>query len=375
MEKINKLYLKFVPHIVWTLVLSLLYSLLVAIAIPTESLYFLFYIKGLLLIAPLVLSETVSKHAKYLWQFCLSGMILILVSYLLIQSYFYVVFSIILWSIRLVNRLTKKTSNLDTTSWVLLVPFLLYFLLSGTRNYMLYQKISVYHFAISCALIFGYYGLKRFELYLKLRKSKANLPLARIRNTGTFIFSMTVLIVSFFLITMIHFHYEFLSITAPQVNEVLVDEFTEAQTQDSEEAAFDFSDLSETDEPNPYLVAFWNLLEHVFQFIMYFAFFIGVIYAVHRLIINFRDSHSNTTDFIESTIDSTDNTITLPAFVSIRNFFDFSYSMKVRRQYRSTLKKHKPHNWQTPSEMEEMAQLDIPELHQEYEKIRYGSPD
>lgn len=380
MEKLRTYFMALIPPLMWTLALSIGYTLIVypldSYLQPATTFGELFYYsKGLCLFFPICFLSYIGRRTRHLYQFLLCGIGMVFVVYFLSDCYTFTGICIILWGIQLASRLSHIRSILEVASGYILIIYILYFVITGNTNDVFLQKCTLIHFVISALCIFAYYGIKRFEFYITLRKSKAYMPTTRILNTGTSIFLGVLLIGLLVLVPLIHFQYQFTAFVTPVIEESELEILPEEtqSTPEYEEAVLALDDLANESVTHPLLDTLWALFEWGMKLFVCGTILTLIYLGIRHMIREFRHNLTEDTDVIESTFSSFDTTFVLKNKTRIHELLDFSYEKKIRRQYKNTLRKYKPKSWQSPSEMEEMANLTIPELHQEYEKVRYSS--
>ncbi len=384
---LRKFLLQYIPHVIWLLAASLCYAMM------SNSFYGLlqgstnsaavYYYKGLLLLVPLIAFSYAVKKAARIWQFLLVGLVLVAGLHLLFGCWFFTAFVILIFLLRGGNRIRQQLqileeelpeeSMLDHPSKFLLAVPIISFLLTGYTVQPFIQEMALYHFVAMAILFFVMDGLQRFEGYVRLSEMNANVPAARILETGTRIFVGCALSLILVLAPILYTQYQFVPIDFSY--EVTDTEITEEEKEDvaeSDHVSDVFAAIAE-EEPGIDLSWLWEILDKV----MVVAVYCGSVYALYRLlkmlIVNFNKTQVEKNDVIESTfLDSEASLQMQRSKVRLAELFDFSPAMKIRRRYKKELKKHKPKGWQTPAEMEQMAQKDIPELHLQYEQVRYG---
>ncbi len=235
--------------------------------------------------------------------------------------------------------------------------------------------MTLYHFIIAGLLIFVEHGMKRFESYVEIRKERTNMPITRILNTGTrnlVVFAGIVLVI---LASVVKYQYTFVPVTF-SLKPISYSDTREMEEETKKEESGDQMNLDELygeENQNQWLSYIWIFLEKVLFIVLYAVTFYGVIRGIYLLITNFNKTQIDKNDVIESSVTKEDMIEKrAKQKQKIEELFDFSADMKIRRKYKKELKKYNPQSWQTPTEMEEMAQLDMEELHIQHEQVRYG---
>ncbi len=370
------------PCLVWTLALGIAYSFcaykLSALSASGASSYTVYYCKGFALLPVLLLLEYTAKRLRHFLSFAFVGIALALGAWALLGCVYFAALTCTLWFMHLLARLHHEPCTLTQTSWWLLLLFPVYFLVTSATQDNFFQKMVLYHFVFTGLLIFAHKGLARFDAYIALRQTKAqtHVPIARIHHHATRIFAVGCALVLLLLCPIIETQYQFFILTAPTFTAVEVESPSEEEaTEESQTEAFDLSLLIEESTPNPWLEAFWAAFERVMRIALYGGLIWCIVAGLYKMIRCFREIEFDKSDVIESTLVIEE----LQASAARRRRhwqrqFDFSEEMKIRRRYQKTMRKHRPKPWQTPCEMEEMANENIPELHAHYEKARYGKP-
>ncbi len=379
MSKIRKGAMYLLPHLIWMLGLSVVYASMACFWTSTvvagqASSEVLCYLHGLLLLAPLVLFAVGLKKAKTIWHYILFSLLALGVVQLLLQSIAFTVVSGIICVMRGANRIIQQIrildeelpepSVLDTPNGFLALCPMLVFVLTGFQAQVFFQRVALYHLVAMAVCLFVWYGLQRFAFYVRLNETHANLPAKRILDTGTHIFMGCVLVLAVFLAPVLYTQYDFVDLSFELESSELIEAAEEEAEQENNVAEM-LSAAVEDSEPWIDLSWLWAIIEAV----MLAAFCVGAVYFVVRwlyfIIVNFNKTQIEQGDVIESTLGAHDEIVTLQRHRQrFAERFDFSEAMKIRRRYKRELKRHKPKPWQTPAEMEQMANKNMPELHQ-----------
>lgn len=379
----RKTVINLAPHLVWTLFFSILFTVVTNflnnIAFDVETISFdLLYLKGLFLFFPLLMLSYFRDTTDELWKFIVKSIILVIFCGIVTQSFVFILSTAVFAYLRVSNNLSKEKSSFDTTPTVVLLFMLALFVVSGFAQAYIFQKIIVFHFLFISLLIFSRGGLMRFESYVELKKDRSNLPAKRILDNATKIFIGISLAIALLLCPIIRYQYSFVAIgvdTSDEAYDYEVDETeNDAETDvTTSEDSINYGDLENEGALADFLQPLWNFLEPVSYISAYVVFAYFMIKALIAFILNLKNPLVVKNDVIESTLaivqEDRNSTVSSSRF---SDFFDFSKDMSVRKRYKRTLKKHSPKEWQTPTEMEQMASLEIPDLHSKYLEVRYG---
>lgn len=370
--------LKWIPHIVWALVISLGYALF-AVKVNTQILNETmvsverYYLKGLCILIPLaIFGESVKQSIRF-WQFLMIGVGVIVATFFLSNCIFFTGITAFLWVLRLTTRVEKEDTCFDGVNYFLFPILLIYFLITGFYEEPFLQKMTVYHLLYTLLLVFLYEGLLRFGEYVDLRKDKANMPSKRILDAGTKIFGMVAILVMLCVVPIIKYQYDYIPMSFPEIESTYEEEIVEEKAQEEKSEQMGMQDMFPEQESNPIAELIWEVLERVAFILVYTGIAYHLIKGIYKMIKNFNQIEIEKNDVIESTFLQKDDTVKkLKPKNKFSEWFDFSREMKIRRKYKKMLKKYEPKDWQTPTEMETMAELEIPELHNLYEEVRYG---
>ncbi|MFI3236899.1 MAG: hypothetical protein R3Y47_02580 [Lachnospiraceae bacterium] len=378
MRQIRKTLLVAAPTVAWTLLFMIIYTLFMSkvqdykeFVISDQQLYY----RSITLAIPLAVLTITIKKTKYLWQYLLVAILLIAAMYFSTGDWFLVLITAGLCFIRLISRLSNEPNVLDSINGFMIAALVIVFVMMGFSGEEYLQKMTLYHIIYLTLLAFTYWGLQRFEEYIMIRESRANVPAVKILDTGTKIFVVSVLLCLIVLLPLMEYKYELVSFSLPQVeqsDEVWEEEINIEEREESNEGGSMIDMLPES-EPNKYLVMFWQFLSNLMVIAVYVGFVYAAIRGIRAMIRNYKAPQIEKYDVIESTfvqVDAEANTIKVRA--KLGELFGFSKEMTIRRKYKKALNKYHPKAWQSPDEMEKMAELDIPELHELYEEARYA---
>ncbi len=384
MRTIRKCLLQLSPHLIFTLAISLCYAMLVY-TFAAEGGFGMAacYLRGLALFFPFAAFSYLVKKSANIWQFVLGGVVILAALHLAFGCWLFTTIATCIYLLRGGNRVRQQLqildeelpeeSALDHPSKFLLFLPVLCFLVAGNQFLPFFQECALYHFIAICLLFFVRGGLLRFEQYVKLSELSANVPSARILETGTRIFVVAALACVLVLTPILRSGYQFVPIVFEYSAE---SEWVEEEAEEAAEESDHVSDIwvsIEESEPAIDLSWLWAILDKILlaAFCVVMAWFI--YHCLRVLIVNFNKTQVEKNDVIESTfLDSEAQLAFARGKARFAALFDFSEAMKTRRRYKKEFKKHAPKPWQTPTELEAMANKDLPELHAAYEVARYG---
>lgn len=385
MRTIRKRLLQISPHLLFTLAFSLCYAMLAySFMAEGESLSMLaHYLRGLALMIPFAVFACLVKKSAKIWQFALGGIVIIAGLHLAFGDGLFTTIAIIIYLLRGGNRVRQQLqileeelpeeSLLDHPSMFLLCFPVLCFLVAGNQYLPFFQELALYHFIAMCLLFFVRGGLLRFEQYVKLSELSANVPSARILETGTRIFVVAALVCTLVLVPILRSSYQFTPIVFDLSAATEWEEEAEETTDEGTDYVAEIYASIEESEPAIDLSWLWAIIDKLLlaAFCAVMAWFI--YHCLRVLIVNFNKTQVEKNDVIESTfLDSEAQLAFARSKARFSALFDFSEAMKIRRRYKKEFKKHAPKPWQTPTELEAMANKDLPELHAAYEAARYG---
>lgn len=386
MHHLRKSILKFAPHVVWTLALSIGYSFFayaIYFYVTPDNLYSseVYYLKGMFFCIPLVILSFAIKKTKHIWQYLLTCIILIISLYFITKCFVFTFVVLILCGVRFLNRINGEKSEFESVSFLILLVYIVFFLLTGFNDFPFLQEATLYHFMFSALLIFSYQGFNRFESFVEIRKNRSNLPSKRILDTGTKIFLVFSIIVILFFMPIMRYQYDFVHFELPEFQSTASESEYVIETEEEEEEEEEAQEMSyaelfpETPLSN-FLKQIWNFFDKIVLVVMYVTLLYLLIKGIIFLIINFNKPQIEKNDLIESTFNHDEDTVT--STVSKARFdgiFDFSKEMMIRRRFKKEFKRYNPKQWQTPDEIQKMSNHFVPDLHELYEKVRYGKSD
>ncbi len=305
--KIRRIFTTWAPTIIWLIMLINLYAILtyvievhfmVNLGASAEQIY----MRGFTLLIPLILLVWGVKTIKQLWQFLFFGIILVIGMYLLTSCYIIGFFTFVLWFFRTNQRLQQGTSAFDEIYGLYVLLPIICFVISGINGYEFYQKLSLYNIIIVFYIAFAYFGIKRFEQYIELRKEKANIPIDRILNMGTKLFLLVGMVLMIILVPVIENYYDFMpfswELETYEYEEEYVEEEVIEQEMTQESGLLDFT---EAGEPNLLLQYLWALIERITAITVCILVVYFIYVAIRKMVVDFRKVEVEHNDVIEST--------------------------------------------------------------------------
>ncbi|MFI3226944.1 MAG: hypothetical protein R3Y09_05955 [Clostridia bacterium] len=386
MNFLRKNLIIYAPHIVWMLVLSIVYALFaelfnIYIFDNTLNSTDFYYIKGLFLVFPLAFFSISLKKSNVLWKFVLKGFICLIICGILSKCVVFTAMVAALFGLRFINNVNSDKSSFDEISHINLMFLAGFFVLTAFYDLVFLQKMIVYHVFFATLLIFAQKGLKRFEFFIDLRKDKSNLPEQRILDQAMKIFAVCTLLVILLVMPIMGNYYNFISFSFELSDETgYVYEEVESEDLGDEpvegEDGYSLEELQDNSRMSQVLGMFWQFIEPLI-YVMNFVILGWILYkGILAFLENLKKPLVVRDDVIETTFKKINEEKKSTIDISkISELLDFSPEKQIRRRYKKTLKKYNPENWQTPSEMEEMAKLEIPKLHNDYLNARYNSKD
>lgn len=378
MSKIRKFILSNTSYIVWTLIISLGYAIFesfVDLALEKSSSGTSYYLKGFLVLIPLVIIGISIKKCKNLGYYLIIGLALLGVFYFLTKSVIFVSIIVIIWAMHLHSRIDETKSILAEAHASILFIFLLYFLISAYQTNVFMQKTVLYYLTISALFIIMRDGITRFDRYISIKDNNEYLPKQKILDTATSIFLVVVLLLAVFILPIITYRYDIITIDDIEVEYAEELYIYEEEIPDEEVQSENIFDLISQKESNLNLQWIWEILDKMLMVLCVVAVPIIIFTIIYKIAKGFSRVQFEKDDIVEDIKDDKDETKKVLSKFKINALLDFSEEMKVRRKYKKTLKRYSPKGWQTPFEMEEMAKINIPELHDMYEKVRYGKSE
>lgn len=277
----------------------------------------------------------------------------------------------------------KLTSFLEHPTRSLIWYFVVFYLFGFCLNAKLLCDIAFYS-AIAytfLALFYEYFGATK--AYLEMNKRTKGIPRRRLYGVS---FSMLLAFAVLLLIGMMPA--VFLAGQRPYtdirewfggVRPAPYEYESDAAFQQPTMGGADWMELLDDGKPAPEPSKVVNAVFGVIGIVCMMAFLYGVIQMIRQVLQDFRNSRDENGDKIEE----------IPEEQTVRQREDLwnkrghrgveSEAERIRRRYRRVIRRHRkerPAPYESPTEIEEYAGLkndeQMQQLHQEYEKVRYG---
>lgn len=353
---------------------------LLPLAFPSVSFspYAAFW-RGILFAVPTALCYYAIKRLPALWQFLPCALGLCALSWLLLGHPGGAALMAVMCLFRIRVRLAEEDegpiqSFFDRPTLPLLSLFAAFFLLSAVLAVPDLQKLSLLGGVLYLLLCLIHHGLARVEAYLRLNKDMNSLPARRIRRMAGGAALAGVLLAALLLLPPALLDRGSLRITLPEAQQgaAPIEAGIDSTSGGGQPMDMDLSQL--VGEPT------WQMPEYVSYI------FIGLLGAgalaiavlgVASFLRNFRASYTDSRDVIQYlSREDQDQVQQLELGLRKPRLWDWSNEANIRRRYRRTVLKagkEPPKAWHTPSQLEQEAGLDMPELHAAYERARYYS--
>lgn len=337
--------------------------------------------RGILFAIPTALCHYAIKRLPALWQFLLCALGLCALSWLLMGHFGGAVLMAIMCLFRVRVRLAEEDegpiqSFFDRPTLPLLSLFAAIFLISAVLSLPDLQKLSLLGSVLYLLLCLVHHGLARVDAYLRLNKDMNSLPARRIRRIAGGAALAGTLLAAILLLPPALLDQGSLHITLPDSTRQSTPAHVEIQNSGGggENMAMDLSGL--VGEPS------WQIPEYVsyiFITLLSAGALAVIVMGVRGFLRNFRASYTDSRDVIQYlSREERDETEQIELGLRKPKIWDRSDSANIRRRYRrAVLKagKEPPKSWHTPSELEAAVNLNIPELHEAYERARYSSEE
>lgn len=387
MDKIRKNIINISPYIAWTLLFSVFYAYCASIfndfilkqnVLSIQTLY----LKGLTLFVPLYLLGYFYTNLKKFGKYISYGIIVIIVSLILSQCIIYTLVVSLPFIRRICNYLYGEKGIFDDITISAPIVMAFFYIYSTLHEQVFLQEIIIYNAFFILILMFMRNGLLKTEEYVVRRQDKSNMPAKLILDKSTKIFIITSLIASVAIIPIIDNQYKYVNVEFEildnEVNEPFLNEEElplEENLNENNRVSYEELDKIGKKSYTEFLFNLYAFFEPIIYFTTLIFLIIVLIKGIKAFVEILNSPLILKNDIIESTFNTDEKDIktSLNNEFNLGEIFNFSEQMTIRRKYKRILKKHSPKQWQTPTEMEEMANLDIPKLHNDYLKVRYGS--
>lgn len=333
-----------------------------------------YYWQGMCLVVPYCFTYVLTYKWKQILPYLMGSIIFLGVMYYGSPNRLFYIITILLWTIRLMNRISGKNGMLQEVSYPMIGILVVYYIISLFYNREGLQQVILFHIFLVGILIHTYEAILRLERYIEIRRNRAYMPIDRIVHTGIgyilIFLGMVFLVMTPIIVT----QYKSVQLTPLEIEsteEVL--DFLGEQEQSPDATGSGMGELYQETEQNPILHAIWEITGRIAMYSTYVALLYWICKGMYRIVLRFQTLQIEENDVIESIYQQEDTVIPIEkAKNTWKELFSRSEEMRIRRQYKKQLKKYTPKSWQTPEEMEKMANLEIEELHNLYEKVRYG---
>lgn len=370
---------KLITCVIWALVVSLCYVVvwvqIMGILEPEYSVFSnTYYLEGICLIIPYMITKELALKSKNIIQYLCGSIVLIGGCLLLSLDYVFLVITIYLSITRLCGRVNGKEGELYELHYFVLLIFAMIYVYTTYQGDEFLQKATIYHGVIAGVLIHTHNSVIRLERYIEIRKSRAYMPVNRIVHTGIIYILVLLFTCMVVILPIMGSQYEYTQWKPWEFEPIKVagEEVEESNKKPVEEDGGMNFNVDES-EINPVLYAIWDITGKIAMYGTYIAILYWMLKGIYFVIIRFQGSKVEENDIIESLYTPEDQVLAIERVKrNLSEIFYVSEEMRIRKQYKKKLKKYNPKVWQTPTEMEEMANLEIKELHNRYEKARYG---
>lgn len=388
---------RFMEYLHGAMVVTALMSLFCLIIEMAGFTYVSILLCSLSMLVPYLVSGIAEKHVKSVFPFLLvcilSGLAPWFAAPHIAIRVFYVIFTIAVIALRMMERVKEKRGPLSSPHPGVLLVFIACYVLGVALKNDLMSTLNYYQAFAYVILICIYENLVRLDSYLELNKDVANVPKRQIFRTNyllMFVFVALAVLVMLFLprtgldelvksigrglgwlfrklILLIHFR-----------DNAPTDVIEETEEMVMEQGGMMMPDAPES--PAWLVAASQTITLGIFITFMVF-FTISVATAIYALIKKFYHSYQENGDEEEFLTPEADEKAAAPGENTGKRplWFDFSPDAQVRKTYKKTiLKKKKRVASQafTPEELEDYAELSESDnraaLHALYEKARYS---
>lgn len=339
------------------------------------------FFRGLLFALPAGLSYYAAKRTRTLWQYLLASLLLCGLSFLLTGHLGGVILTVLMCFFRGRNRLAEEEegptlSFFDFPNYPSLSVFAAAFVYSAFIGFPTLQRLALVSGMLYLILCVTYRGAERVDAYLTLNKTMRNLPARRIQRIagaavlGWFLLMCTLLIPALGASGNI-------KITIPENRH-----WREGQAPVEPILSGDlFPDMQN------YAEMFWGEKEPLWVipqwlstaifWLLAIALLVGLVFGIRQVFKNFQRNYTDNRDYVQylGKEEYTDQGSKEAVRLRRPAVWDRSPNAVIRRRYRRRILKagkDSPAQSLTPSELEGWAGLEVPRLHELYEKARYG---
>ncbi len=326
------------------------------------------------LVIPFLALSYIALKSPNIWVYLLLCILVIALTFIISGDGFFLALAIIYFGLKLIARITLEPSILDSIPWATLFVFAVFYIFCGFLDQPYIQYISIHCFASYGVISFTYFALKRMTDYIEVNKKMNNLPAKFILKGNTLVFAC---LFPLLIATSIIFIDSYNSFVKMEINldfEMNVEEEINKLESDTSSSGNNGNGMGALPEGETWWG--WNVIGFFVSVYIFYKMGIFLFKWLLSIVKDFKLHIKEQDDVIESTLVLDDtkiaNTITKENKLK---FFDFSPNTQIRKKYFKAIKrksKQNPEKWQSPAEIESSSGLDIPILHNLYEKARYS---
>lgn len=367
------------------------------LAIFNNSIPFYFFY-GLLVLIPYTVSAIAEKKCKGIGLFLVFCLVsLVPVAFFLpdlVSKIVFLLLSVIVILIRMVGRVRGSITILEMPHFATVILFGFFYILGAATGKPFFYTLNYYLAFIYMIIALAYMNLTSLDGYLAVNRDVQNVPVKTIGRTNYFMLGGYLLLTLGIMIVMpllgldravAAFGRGFMRLirylASLRDGEDYVPEMMEESVAEQEQ---DMGGMGGFPDSNPtplWLEALYQALTVAISVVVGIVILIAIIYGIYRLVKAFyrpQRENSDEQEFITAEEDSREDAPDSNFFTRIREVFDPSPNVVIRRAYKKRIKKQKKGVIlsMTPDELEEYT--GIPEgperqiLHELYEKARYS---
>lgn len=336
------------------------------------------YLRGVLFAVPVALSYYAAERLPQMWQFLLTVVAICLISWLLLGHIGGIAMAALVCLFRFRNRISEEDvkSSFESPSYVCLLVFAVCFSVSAVYELQLLQRLTVLSALLYLLLTLTFRAVERIESYLTLNKSMKELPIRRIVHIAGAAVAVFLAIALVLLVPSALSMSGDVVFDLPDVPGKPYKGPAEVESVVASEHMAGLDEMFGDTDSEP-LFAIPPAVIYTIYALIIAAVVALIIYGVYNLFKNFRYSYADNRDIIEALPDDPDVAErTAPRREHRISALDRSPNAIIRRKYRKTVLKaaaEPPMRWKTPTEIEHDSGIAQQQLHELYEKARYGS--
>ncbi len=334
------------------------------------------YLRGLLFCIPAALSWLAIKRTSKLWKFLAISLLICVLGWLLLGHPVGAVLAGFCCFFRLRKRLAEEMdeSLMDFPHYGGLAVFAAAFLLSAFIDDSQLQKLAVLSAAVYFLICLTYHGAARIFDYLDLNRTMYDLPARRIQRTAGLAVLAAVVLSGVLLLPPAlsvsgDFHLESSQPPAASQTQNVGVSIQEAPYSLAEQLA-EVGEAASSFQMPPVIN---YLLYAMVVVILAVCVFLLAYQIIRSLRFSFRDDRDEVRFLSQR--DRDESAHTEKRLEKRPVLWDRSPNAQVRKIYRKTVlraAKEPPRPWKSPTEIEKGAGLSLFQLHNLYEKARYG---